>query len=148
MVENSEFVARAIFSPKMIYEGRILPSAFELRASIQEEYLSVLRVSIDSWKTDIMSIPQRKNRQLFGYAQMNVGEVRLNSTIPIVRYSVEECATLLMPSHAGIFIDVNGQPLIGGKPISTLPVGVPEDFLLMAIRKDLVRIAQKGLVKL
>lgn len=148
MIEDNEFVARAIFSPKMIYEGRILPSAFELRASIQEEYLSVLRVSIDSWKSDMLNIPQRKNRQLFGYAQMNVGEIRYNSMISMVKYFVEECATPFMPSHAGIFVNVNGQPLIGGMSISALPVGVPEDFLLMAIRKELVRIAQKGLVEL
>ena len=70
MVEDSESVARAIFSPRMVVNGEIQPEAFCLRASIHEEYLSVMRMSFPSWIDEVKSIPQRKNRKLYGYAVM------------------------------------------------------------------------------
>lgn len=76
MIPNNENIARAIFSPRMIVDDRIIPAAFELRESINEKYLSVMRTGIDTWKNEIMLIPQRKNRRLYGYAEMNVGDVR------------------------------------------------------------------------
>lgn len=45
-IEDQENVARVIFSPKMIYNGKLLPATFELRSNIHEDYLSVLRMSI------------------------------------------------------------------------------------------------------
>ena len=75
-ISDSENVARAIFSPRMVHQGRVLPAAFELRSQINEEYLSVMRMAIESWKEDILRIPQRKNRKLFGYSEMNVGDIR------------------------------------------------------------------------
>lgn len=53
MIADQEDVARAIFSPKMVFRGKILPAAFELRPHIAEEYLSVMRMSFNSWKEDI-----------------------------------------------------------------------------------------------
>ena len=76
MIHPSENVARAIFSPKMILKGEIQPEAFRLRSSICENYLSVMRMSFPSWVEDIKRIPQRKNRKLYGFAEMNVGEIR------------------------------------------------------------------------
>lgn len=74
MIADYEDVARAIFSPKMVFRGKILPAAFELRPQMSEEYLSVMRMAFISWKEDILNIPQRKNRRLYGYAEMNVGD--------------------------------------------------------------------------
>ena len=73
MIEDIENVARAIFSPKMIIDGEIQPEAFRLRSSISENYLSVMRMSVPSWVEDVKKIPQRKNRKLYGFAEMNVG---------------------------------------------------------------------------
>ena len=47
IISDTENVARALFSPKMIKDGEILPEAFRLRPSISEEYLSVMRMSIN-----------------------------------------------------------------------------------------------------
>lgn len=69
MILNQENVARAIFSPKMVYRNMILPAAFELRPQIGEEYVSVMHMIFESWKKDIMNFPQRKNRTLYGYMQ-------------------------------------------------------------------------------
>lgn len=147
MIENTENIARAIFSPRMIVDGRIIPAAFELRESINESYLSVMRLSIDSWKQEILLIPQRKNRQLYGYAEMNVGEIR-DLKLKDVKYDVLPYPTETMKSHAGIMITYKDNPLQGGCHLDPLPVGMTEDFLLLAVRSQLTTLAQKQLVKI
>ncbi len=147
MIADTDNVARAIFSPRMINNGMVLPMAFELRPSIREEYLSVMTMSVDSWMSDISKIPQYKNRRLFGYAKMNVSEIR-NIDLPAAKYDVRECPTENAKSHSGIFIKVYGLPLIGGEKITKVPNGYTEDFYLLALRRELVNIAQKGLVEI
>lgn len=144
MISNIEDVARAMFSPKMIVNGEIQPEAFRLRESIHEGYLSVMRISIPSWIEDIKFIPQRKNRKLYGFAEMNVGEIR-SIKLGNVLYDVRKCQHESVPSHAGIFITVNGKELIGGGTINVPESGIEQDFLLLAIQRELVEIAQKGL---
>mgnify|MGYP007069921654 CR=1 FL=1 len=41
MIHDTENVARAIFSPRMIIEGEIQPEAFRLRAAIQRELIDI-----------------------------------------------------------------------------------------------------------
>ena len=147
MIDNEEQVARVIFEPKMIYNGEILSPAFELRESIHEDYLSVLRMSVDRWQDDARRIPQHRNRRLYGYAQMKVGDIR-GIRLSQVEYDVCETDNSLFRSHAGIFITVNGETLMGGRHITSLPEGVSEDYLLLAIRNRLVNIAQQGLHQL
>ena len=144
MIPNEENVARAIFSPKMVYRGMILPAAFELRAQMGEEYISVMRMVYDSWKEDILKIPQRKNRTLYGYAEMNVGVIR-NIKKDNVVYDVKPCDNDSVKSHAGIYIMVNNEKLIGGKPLSNITDKNAQDFMLLSIRGELVKIAQRGL---
>ena len=75
---------------------------------------------------------------------MNVGEIRgiqLNNVV----YDVRECLNESSLSHAGIFITVNGEDLIGGKAVSKPEPDMEQDFLLLAIQRELVDIAQKGL---
>ncbi len=147
MIEDKETTARVIFEPKMVYNGRLLASAFELRSAISETYLSVLRMDVDGWEKDIYKIPQHKNRRLFGYAKLNVGDIRAIE-LHHVKYDVQEADNSKISSHAGIFITVDNEPLIGGKKLATLPEGVTEDFFLLAIRNRLVNLAQRNLVEL
>lgn len=144
IIPDIENVARALFSPKMIKDGEILPEAFRLRPSISEEYLSVMRMSINSWIEDVKRIPQRKNRKLYGFAEMNVGEIR-HIQLKGVEYDVKDCSQSGVQSHAGIFISLYGENLIGGKAINTIESGVEQDFMMLAIQRELVDIAQKGL---
>lgn len=62
IIPDSENVARAVFSPRMIKDGEIQPEAFRLCLSIAGDYLSAMRMSFPSWIEDIKKIPQRKNR--------------------------------------------------------------------------------------
>ena len=60
MISNQEHVARIIFEPKMIHNGNLLVQAFDLRSHLHEDYISVLRMAIEGWQTDMMRIPTRK----------------------------------------------------------------------------------------
>lgn len=144
MISNQENVVRVIFSPRMIYEGVLQTEAFRLREHIAENYLSVLRMAIPTWQSDVMLIPQRKDRQLYGYAVMNVGEIR-EAKFQQVEFDVKACNDKTMKSHAGIFISVGGEPLVGGKRLESINDNVAQDFLLLLIQRRLVEIARKGL---
>ena len=144
MINNEENVARVIFSPRMIYKGVLQTEAFRLREHTAESYLSVLRMAIPTWQSDVMQIPQRKNRQLYGYAVMNVGEIR-QANFQQVEFDVKTCNNQEMKSHAGIFITVGGEPLVGGKTLFSIENNVAQDYLLLMIQRRLVEIARKGL---
>ena len=144
LIPDHENVARAIFSPKMIHNGRLLPAAFELRPQISEEYISVMRTSIASWQDDLRRIPQRNNRKLYGFAEMNVGEIR-HIKATVAKYDVYPCDNQIVKSHAGIFISINNEQLIGGRPLHSIKEKAAQDFLLLAIRQELVRLAQQRL---
>ena len=147
MIDGKENVARALFSPRMIVDGILQPEAFKLRSSILEDYLSVMRMIYPTWMDDIKSIPQRKNRVLYGYAKLNVQEIR-DIQLSGVTYDVKDCSKNSTPSHAGIFITVNGEKLVGGQQLKNVPDGFAQDFLLLAIQRELVDIAQKEVYKL
>jgi len=144
MLGNDENVARALFAPKMIYNGELQTEAFKLRETISEKYISVVRTTMPSWKADIMNIPQGKNRKLYGYALMNVGDIRKASFNNVV-YEVKECDNSFLKSHAGIFITVAGESLIGGRRMNTITDQASQDFILLLIQRRLVEIARKGL---
>ena len=147
IIPDLENVARAVFSPRMIKDGEIQPEAFRLRPSIAEDYLSVMRMSFPSWIEDIKKIPQRKNRKLYGFAEMNVGDIR-HIQLKDVEYDVKDCAQTGVQSHAGIFISINGESLVGGKLLATIDRSIEQDFMLLAIQRELVDIAQQGLYTL
>ena len=144
MIEGKEHVARVIFEPKMVYEGRLLDAAFELRPQIKESYYSVLRLSVDCWKDDVVKIPTYKNRRLWGYADMPVKDIR-EIDIEYVTFDVVAVDNASMPSHAGIFVSVNGKCLIGGEKPQNLPEEATADFVLLAIRTQLIELAQRKL---
>lgn len=145
LIENQEDVARIIFSPKMIHNGKLLPAAFELRGQISEDYLSVLRTRIASWKSEKQMIPNRKNRTAVGYALLNVGKIRILSDDNTI-YDVIDKSSQAMKSHAGITITYHSQPVIGGEPLDVGDPGLSEDFVRMAMRYKLLKLARERLV--
>lgn len=149
-VNNNEIVARVIFPPQMIRDGHITPAAFVLRPSINEEYLSVLRVSFPSFNKDIKTIIYGRKRSFYGYAIMKVDEI--NSLILTENEYVVSCNTKIIDnqhyqSHAGIFILMNGEPITGAMSFENLPCGATQKYLLLAIRFCLTEIADRGLIE-
>jgi len=71
-VSDSELLARVIFPPQMILDGKVMPAAFVLRPSINEEYLSVLRIAVPSFNQDMKKSLYGRKRTFYGFAVMNV----------------------------------------------------------------------------
>lgn len=88
---------------------------------------------------------QQKNRTAVGYVLLNVGETRNLSDKETV-YDVCDKNSKEMKSHAGITITYNSQHIVGGKPLNVDDSSLSEDYIRMAIRYKLVKLAQKRLV--
>ena len=150
-IDNSENVARAIFSPAMVDDtGKITKAAFHLRHN--EDYFSVSRMNVKGWMTDIKSIPTSNTRVPYGYSKMNVGEIRsLDVTYfdkPIL-FDVEDKSSTRNKSHAGISVSYDGNQLKGDKSILLKPLQelYPASMLLLKIQAQLTNLANKNLVK-
>ena len=148
VVNNSETVVRVLFPKDMIVEGHIIPAAFRLRSYKQEGYISVFRQSVDSFTSDIRSFDKGRNLPC---ASMNAGEIRtlyLSLGNLEVKYDVIAYPSPTALSHAGIVVFLNGVQLEGGCEaglIRKLRADMPDQMLLLAIRKEIVKLAQKGL---
>ncbi len=141
MIENREDVARILFSPKMIHNGVLLPAAFELRSHISEDYLSVLRSSIPSWKEEMQLVPNRRNRTAIAYSTLNVGETRALSDYETI-FDVEAFPSEKFKSRAGITLIYKGEKVVGGNPINQSS-STAESFIRLAIRYKLLALARK-----
>lgn len=148
VVNNPETIVRVLFPKDMIVDGLIIPAAFRLRSYKQEGYISVFRQSVDSFTSDIRSFDKGRNLPC---ASMNAGEIRtlyLSIDNLEVKYDVIAYPSPTAQSHGGIVIFLNGMQLEGGGEaglIRKLKADMPEQMLLLAIRKELVKLAQKGL---
>lgn len=155
-IGDQENVARAIFSPQMIGEnGELLLAAFALRIfkdGTAEDYISVNRMSVATWLDDIRKIPQRRNRRLYGYAELNVGQVHhieLQVNGHEVTFNVFDCSEGSTASHAGINCEIEGRTLKGGSNpfLSALAPNQPESFVMMAVQEELLNIAKNKFVR-
>ena len=112
-IKDEENVARIIFSPSHIYNGRISPKAFRLEhlPSGAEDYISVLR-NEESQLQEISAIfrPRTAGDKLYGYTMLNAGQVReLTDQAQERVVEVRPRPSKRLPLHAGIFIYLNGE---------------------------------------
>ena len=149
-VDNAEDVARAIFFPVMVdASGKVTKAAFYLRHN--ESYFSVARMSVDSWKKDILAIPQNEEHKLIGYAKMNVGAIRgldLSFFGKQISLDVKSYSSQRNESHAGIVVTYDNATLKGDKVriLKPIPEGTPASMILLKIQNQLAKLADKGLV--
>ena len=139
-VEDWEDVARMLFSPLFICEGVLSQRAFMLEETSGETYISVLRVAMDCFESDMKGI-KRESNTLYGYAQMNVGCMR-NTVVPDypeIKFDVLPRNTGKRKSHAGIFTTINNKRIKGG---------MPQTPARMLARMSLVNLAQSGIHQL
>ena len=134
-IDDSEDVARLLFSPLFMSEGVLSQKAFSLEEKNKETYISVLRSSLQSFRTDMEGITKEGNF-LYGYALLNVGEIR-SCNIQNIKFDVLPRSTGKRKSHAGIFTTINNINIKGGMPQSA-------DRLLA--RMFLVNLAQKRII--
>lgn len=126
IIDSSELVARVIFSPSYIYNGRVAPTAFRwevLPSGTAEDYISVLR-----GKTELL-IEQTKNFKArtvgdvrYGYALLNVEKVRqighdnafgISTSVDVLAYP-----TKAHPNHAGIVVTIEDHKVTALSPIT------------------------------
>ena len=152
MIENSEYVARAIFAPAMIDRaGNISVAAFSLRHN--EGYFSVARMSAEGWMDDIKKITDTPERRLDGYCKMKVEEIRSQDIYvrqDKIILDVADKATPTNKSHAGITINIKDKQLKGDKILILKPLkpGAVASMIMAKVQSRLTEIANRGYVKL
>ena len=112
-ISDEEQVARILFSPSHIYEGRVSPKAFKLEMlkSGAEDYISVLRNNAN--ELDEMSgvfRPRTEGDTRYGYTFLNVSDVRdLDDEFENRGVSILAKPSKRLPSHAGIYLSLDGK---------------------------------------
>ena len=132
-VGDEENVARVIFSPSYVYNGRVAPTAFRwnvLPNGEAEDYISVLRGDTANLEIETRHFKARVDGdQRYGYALLGVGRIR-----EIGIGSVETEVDVLPfpsrkhPSHAGIVVCIAKERVTALTPVS------PE---IMMVQKEL-----------
>lgn len=113
-ISNDEDIARVVFSPSMVEDGEISPSAFFLRdLRIPEDYVSVFRHNyIVPTLENVSMIHPPKDNSIYGYALLKVSFCRQVSHKDIV-LSVLSHPSKSNPFHAGIHFSKSGVAIKG-----------------------------------
>lgn len=104
IVANEETIARVVFSPSMVVNGKLAPTAFRMRnlGSGPETYVSVWRQDfIVPTKENTSNINPPEENVLYGYASIKVGECR-SISLGGVTVDVKSYPNKRNPYHAGI----------------------------------------------
>lgn len=115
-VNESEEVARILFSPTMVSEGRISRNAFfleKLKSGKWEPYLSVWRTKFRVPSEDNVKFPPRTpGDELYGYATLTVATIHaqdLTDCKARVKRNVKDCNYY----HVGVYYTLNDMPIVG-----------------------------------
>lgn len=142
MIEPSENAAR-ILKSIWVCDGIISSAAFNLRPHIHETYISVLRETVDSFSKDALKVSKERP---VSFASINAGDLYCHHVEEIddeVVFEVNEIDNAILKSHAGIFVTINNQKVVGGEPFESLELkrGKSVDDVLLTIRKSLAKFA-------
>lgn len=112
-IGNEEDVARILFSPSHIFEGRVSPKAFKLDflKGKAEDYISVLRYDAEQLEY-VSSVfrPRTEGDTRYGYTYLNVQDLReLNDELDNREVAVLPKPSKRLPFHAGITLSLDGQ---------------------------------------
>lgn len=115
VVDDAEMIARIIFSPSMVSEGNIAPSAFflvRLKNGNPEKELSVWRLKLRVPNRNNAVKARIKGDELYGYAKLCVGDC--HKTV-VDEYRCKVKVNLNSPNqyHAGIYYTRGNEPVIG-----------------------------------
>lgn len=145
---DNEDVARLLKSV-WICDGMISSAAFNLRPQIRETYISVLRENTDTFNADVKKVYKKMP---VSYALMKTEDIRNLKTENLeddIKFDVKAVDNENIKSHAGIFITINGQKLVGGEPFESLEIkrGTSADCVLLEIRKTIAKFASKKILQ-
>lgn len=113
-INDEENIARVVFSPLMVEDGDVSPSAFFLRdLKPPEDYVSVFRHNyIEPTIENVSMIHPPKGNSIYGYALLNVGVCRGISYKEII-IDVLSHPSRSNPFHAGIHYSKSGTVIKG-----------------------------------
>lgn len=126
-VDDNEMLARIVFSPSMVVDGRLSPSAFNLarlKSGRYEKYVSVTRKGTEEIdKKDYEYIkPRIEGDVMDGFALVKTADVR-SIVFENITIEVKPKPSEKNPRHAGIFYSQDGT-LIRGE-------SEPEELLIV-----------------
>lgn len=113
-INDEENIARVVFSPMMVEDGDVSPTAFNLRdLKKPEEYISVFRHDylVPTIKNVSMIHPP-ENNTIYGYALLNVGICR-NVSFKDIMTDVLYHPSKSNIYHAGIHFSKSGTDIKG-----------------------------------
>lgn len=121
---NDENIARIVFSPLMIDDGEVSPTAFYLRdLRPPEDYVSVFRHNfIEPTIENVSMIRPPKDNSICGYALLNVGVCR-SISFKEIAIDVLSHSSKNNPFHAGIHYSKSGSAIKG--------VCIDPDFIIV-----------------
>lgn len=121
-IDDEERVARVLFAPSYLSEGRVAPTAFRwyhLNGG-PEKYISVLRNNNGSIEEQaVIMRPRDDGDTRYGYSWLKVKEVRgINGIIENMNMKVEVKAhpNKRLPNHAGIEVYINDSIVTADTP--------------------------------
>ena len=146
IVSNEEKVARVIFSPSYIYNGKVAPTAFRweiLPSGDVEEYISVLRDhsedNIDE-QTKHFSV-RTEGDSRYGYAVLVTNNIRniKNNLVSenSIGIDVLPFPSKRLPNHAGIVVDINNNRITAKTPVTPELMFVQK--MLASICSDIIK---------
>lgn len=114
-ISKSEKVARIIFSPSHISEGRVSPKAFrlEILPSGAEDYISVLRNEIKDLK-DVSKkfIARTPGDSIYGYTLLESEKIiELDNEFSNRNIKLFPKPSRRLPLHAGISMELDGKKI-------------------------------------
>ena len=125
VVTSEESVARIIFSPSYIYNGRVSPTAFRwdiLPSGDAEDYISVLRESEVDLKEQTANFrPRIEGDSRYGYALLKVADIRDIGNSELldddVVVDVLPYPTKRHKNHAGIRVVIDNKVVTALTPV-------------------------------
>lgn len=145
IVGDEESVARIIFSPSYIYNGRVAPTAFRwdvLPSGDAEDYISVLRGGTANVEIESRHFRARvEGDERYGFALLGVGRISeigignnegLETKVDVLPFPSKH-----HPNHAGIVVEIDN------KRVTALSAISPE---VMMVQKELA-LRCSGIVK-
>jgi len=146
-IGKDERVAR-VLKPSWLYKGEIAAAAFNLRPTLKETYVSVLREHIPTFEQDAKTVCKEKKNILYASIKVDELEERKETVAEqTVTFQIKETDNDTLKSHAGIFIAVNGHNIVGGEPFESYikESFVSENDIILEISKRLAKVGGKDI---
>ena len=122
VVEDEERVARVLFAPTYISEGRVAPTAFRwyrFKDGGVEDYISVLRDNGGDIEKQSRKFSARDEGDTrYGYTWLSAKDIRsINELIIDSKVCLHPNPTRRLPNHAGIYAYIGEQLVDGNTPV-------------------------------